>query len=172
MNAIVRIDHFFIRLTEYVLDWLLEWLSITQSVIEKVMIGGYAVAAGMVTTACARKVILIPPSVVAVAAFIVLAVMVNMHLGSGVARKALLHFSVPKIWRLYGVCVTGIDCLPPYKHVLFCDFGLPLSIFCFAFFSYVIVSNCTRERGRKRKMAWAKLKELFSWLPEPVPGGA
>ena len=40
------------------------------------------------------------------------------------------------------------------------------------FFMYVVAANSEGERGRKRKLAWSKLKELFSWFPEPVPEGA
>jgi hypothetical protein len=59
---------------------------------------------------------------------------------------------------------------PPYKGKLI-DIGFPLADIAFTLFLYVVASNCGGERGRKRKMAWAKLKELFSWLPEPQPEG-
>ena len=36
---------------------------------------------------------------------------------------------------------------------------------------YVIATSCEGKRGRKRKLAWSKLKELFTWLPDPAPQG-
>lgn len=59
--------------------------------------------------------------------------------------------------------------MPPHRHMFF-DMSFAFFDINYIFVLYLCASNHDGERGRKAKMAWSKIKELFgtSWTVEPL----
>ena len=53
------------------------------------------------------------------------------------------------------------------------DVLMPVSMNCFLAFQYAMALPNDGQRGRRRKLALAKLKEMFgtAWMPAPVGSG-
>jgi hypothetical protein len=70
---------------------------------------------------------------------------------------------------MVGFFVTLMVLAPPHRLV---DIPYAISQMAYLGFMYVtVLPDRDGERGRKAKMAFSKLKELFgtSWVPQPVP---
>jgi hypothetical protein len=66
-------------------------------------------------------------------------------------------------------CFLFIFITPPHPHLFF-DMSFAFYNVSFMAIDYLCASNHDGERGKKVKMAWSKIKELFgtSWAVEPM----
>jgi hypothetical protein len=170
MNPIERYDGWVRGKVKSCLDWLYEWLSISQKAVERSLIFIYALASAILIMSAARHEINIPIWMQSLISLLMIFFLWDWHTDPSTVRSIKHTHSYHAIFRVLWQFMALTSLFPPYKGKLI-DIGFPLADIAFTLFLYVVASNCGGERGRKRKMAWAKLKELFSWLPEPQPEG-
>jgi hypothetical protein len=160
MGIIERFDTWTIEHLESFLDWLNEWLSISQKTVERVLTLIYFIREGLFFAKHHNVTLLI------MGMFIVL-IMVGRTILMDKRTRLKLRYSEWK-WRFLILSMNLLSvAIPPYGFNLITEI-MGLS---FAVFNYVFVCSVDGEKGRRRKMALSKLKELFSWLPDPIPEG-
>lgn len=160
-------DDWVLRRTDSTLDFLLDWFSISQKFVERVLIGLFALSGIYDIAATASEGRAFPTWAIIILYFGMGLVMLSDH-NASTSERAVCR-TIRRGSRLGWLMVVILAALPPYR---LSDLGYVLSRLAVYAFLYVYVSNCNGKRGRKRKMAWSKLKELFTWLPEPQPEGA
>jgi hypothetical protein len=154
-----------------VLRWLYEWLSISQKTVELSLICVYVVSSvGMVSYAMQTDV-KVPIAVWVICQILMVRIMISYHRDSDQNRAAKHLNGFACILRFFWVVITAIVAMPPYGYGLHRLSAVSMTVgdAGFMIFLFVVATNCGGERGRKRKLALAKLKELFSWLPDPQP---
>ena len=178
MIWIIAYDGWLRGRTTALLDWLYEWLSISQKVVERTLIGVYIVGSLVLVVASAMLVhsYLIPP-ILTILELQMVAMLIRYHRQPSTVRTALHRLYGAHLVRLFWqilallALVNAVSHHPTVGNVVY-DFSVVVLNTTYMTFLYVVASNCDGERGRRRKLAWSKLKELFSWLPDPVPSGA
>jgi hypothetical protein len=171
MNIIERYDSWVRNCVKDALDWLNEWFSISQKMVERTLIGIYAIASVMMISGV--YISHLHTSYVWIWAILqlwMIFILYMYHIDSSTMRRIKHNNSISALSRMTWYFLILFAALPPYKQWLM-DIGLPISDMTFLLVLYVVSVNSDGQRGRKRKLALAKLKELFSWLPEPVPEG-
>lgn len=167
MEYLRKYDRWVITKTESVLQFLLDWLGITQKSVEISMIVFQVLGRTLFIT-CYGKGNMAPSLMEAMIAIYLIRFMTVLHKDASAVRKKLVSsidgVFIRTMWQ--ALMIMGLS-LP---RGLFIDTGAFLSSGSMVVFLYVIVCNIDGERGRKSKMAWSKIKELFgtSWIPEPV----
>ena len=164
MHWILRYDRWFESWVRAVLSWLEEWFGLAQKTVERALIVIYLVLAFYPVS---RNHI---GDVICTMTFVTL-VMVTQHRRPA-AIRGLHHFArilrvvvIVPILLLMALILT----LPMVKARNSPGMGLAQLVYL-VFFYMTDISN-HNERGRRRGLALAKLKELFgdvSWLPKPV----
>jgi hypothetical protein len=173
MNPIQRYDEWVRGRVKAVLDWLYEWLSISQKVVERSLIAAYVIGrilemAGVVLHESHEE----PLWVIVFVAVFFAGVLWRIHTEPSTVRTTILS-SLPiflplkMMWQLFAF--LAIISIAKGRGVY--DIGWMIDDVTWVLLWYVFSVNSDGEKGRKRKMAWAKLKELFAWLPEPQPEG-
>lgn len=75
-----------------------------------------------------------------------------------------------RVWTVILTVLMGVllVTVPPHR---WSDMFFPLGMSCYAAFNYAISLPEDGERGKKRKLALAKLKQMFgtSWIVAPIP---
>jgi hypothetical protein len=174
MNFIERYDEWVRARVKDALDWLFEWLSVSQKAVERILIITYVV--GRTLEAVAEFSHRAPRGLnkgVGVAdcvfSILIVLIMLGWHF-SPKTERIMAHVARPGyilriMWQPL-VIATAADLEIDSYHI-----GHFAQVTAFTLALYVFACNSDGQRGRKRKMAWAKLKELFSWLPNPQPEG-
>lgn len=165
-------DAWLIRATEAVLDWLEEWLSVSQKSIEKVLI---------LSAMCAylRSIIddlfavrAMPPFWLEVLFGVMMAIVLLVcHQASQSDRRLRVKRDLwaRMLWLWGSACFGAPACyLAPSPETIA---NLLYSSSVCAFF-YVIVANVEGERGYRRRAALRRLREMFGPLWTPQPQGA
>jgi len=155
------------------LDWLAEWFSITQKMVERLMIILYAAGGLIVICASALKMtwIPVPTWVIVLGVILVVSMMISYHREPSTLRAVKYGNSYNAALRFVWNFLVVRSFFPPYTGHFMLDASAPMLDIAFASMLYLVSVNSDGERGRRRKLAWSKLKELFTWLPDPVPEG-
>ena len=163
---IERIDEFIFKIVEACLDWLNEWLSITQKQVLSALLVGWGVA---------WVVYFAMQSEHWTAAILAICAMFDWFVGRnlGNIRKAIFRVKYRTL-RFVVLCfnigsVIGTIVRPHG----WSDAIWLVGLICISLDWYVSAAFIDSERGGKRKLALAKLKELFGaleWIPAPEMG--
>jgi hypothetical protein len=170
MNPIITYDAWLREKVADALDWIYEWLAVSQKMIERGLIGVYATASAVLVFVSVKEkqLHILPPWGWMLMQLVMIAILVSYHRDPSAVRR-VKHLSKSScMMRMYWQYIAVIVFLPPYH--LF-DIALIVLDPTWLVFLYVVAANCDGERGRRAKLAWSKLKELFTWLPDPVPEG-
>lgn len=168
MKFLRRFDDWVLDNTQIVLGWVDDWLALSQRRVERILVVLYIVTRVAFEIACFSDISHAPLWIeVSISILMVWAVLARFRLPQAV-RVAYRVTEMP--WRMVWWALIVMGCIQIFSDKLP---GVLLTVneCIFAAILYVTVSCVGGERGRKAKMAWSKLKELFSWLPEPIPEG-
>lgn len=179
-----KLDNFIIERFETTIQFLNDWLGITQSWIEKMTIAAYVLTVSVTFTVAMiapKKVIPNRPAVfdgfliaVLLMTFIwVFFLLLKQHRMPTATRRVMrteklfqrMNWLFWTVWN--GTLGTRGNTTVAMWIV---SIGVILFYGLIAAMSYEIVCNIEGDRARKAKLAWDKIKELFGtqWLPVPV----
>lgn len=177
-----KLDNFIIERFETTIQFLNDWMGITQSFLEKATIGAY-----VCTTVITFAVMAITPPakhvsktfswfVTAMVLFTFIAQffdLLKQHRSPKVMRIIRRFRERPRrigwiFWTVWN-CVLEVRGNDSYLTWIV-SIGVIVFFALIAAMSYETVCNIEGDRGRKAKLAWDKVKELFGtqWLPVPV----
>lgn len=155
-------DEFLIRKTRSVLICIEEWLSISQRTVERWLIVIFLatfIKLSMFDFMHTHSI------VIDVIMFVWCAlVLINLHNYSEDQRAAT--GKIQRIWFFYASLLATLHMFHLLNNE---NVAQAVNLYAAEAFFYVIASNVKGERGRRRRMAMAKLRELFGplWTPEP-----
>lgn len=161
---IARIDEFIFKIVEACLDWLNEWLSITQKQVLSALLVTYGtcwiIGATMEWSIFAGALISILPATD------------WFHRDRTNSQKIIIRVGLRPVRLFFLSSLVIAFIMLPYMHArgypLWCIGGLACALFNYGECAFI-----DSERGGKRKLALAKLKELFGaleWIPAPEMG--
>lgn len=165
MELLARYDKWFEDCVRAVLLWLEEWLDLSQRTVERGMIVAYLLLAFMPVHQRDLTYAVAGTAVVSI-------IMYNLH-RRPVALRGLRFKETRAVRVAFMVPIFGTTIaleLIPFAGTK-CEIGKAIAQMVYVVFFYVTDIGNHGERGRRRKLALAKLKELFgdlTWLPKPV----
>jgi hypothetical protein len=170
MNLLIAYDTWIRAKTTAILDWLYEWLFISQKVVERILIGTYVSGNLLELAGIIKHEFAMPLWLEVVVTCYLTGWLWGLHKKPCAARKALFHtdrIAVPL--RTWWTIPVLIDSVTAFSGKIF-DIGNCMEVVAFASIMYVFSVNSDGERGRKAKIAWNKVIELFGtqWMPQPV----
>lgn len=163
MRWIVVADKFLVAATEEAVKWLFEWFSLSQRNIETVCIILYMLIGGIGFSIKHDYATLLADGFLSL----------MMTLRSSFSPKILRSLFRAELASGFRITMIGyalleplVEANTPYRLIYAGGFLI------YVLFEYIYVAVGTDKKRRRRgRMALAKLKELFSWLPEPLPEG-
>jgi hypothetical protein len=156
--VIEKIDTFLLERADDYLDFCLEWLGLTkrQVVLTHFYIATIAIIVGVIIDRFFVGAIF----VVVLMSFV--GFTLHMLIPSYDRSERLLFSSMMAVLAI-------VNLMPPHKHIVSDLLGVLFNVSFIAIY-YICSSNHDGERGKKVKMAWSKIKELFGmeWQVEPL----
>lgn len=171
MSILIAYDSWALAKVKVVLDWLYEWLSISQKVVERVCIVGYATGNGLEIVGIVKHEVHLPLGFEIFMACMITAWMWHFHCIPS-SDRTFFNTSGGMVARMLWHVFVLLSCISFCESKTIFSTGHIMEDASYVSMLYLFAVNSDGERGRKRKLALSKLKELFSWLPEPVPEGA
>jgi len=175
MDSFIRYDHWCLGNTRATLLWIEEWLSLSQRRIEYMMILFYGFTAGISVVVSAIR----PygSSLVGMSIFMFALIVWSMFRMSNVPDVVRKHRSNDDISLIrlalqilmWGAVVWEVVVFHR-THAPIVDLAEPARNVDYVLFVYSISVSTKGEKGRRRKLALEKLKELFGtdWMPKPL----
>lgn len=178
LSVIYAVDIFLLKSMMLLLRWGTEWLSLKRRWMERSMIVGYGVSFS-VNIACdfhyGRHRGRFDPFLIAICVCLYLVVCATMW----TQQKRPDSYRINRLFSIEGIlnriwsvglmlAFVPLELLPPVRWF---DMLAPLGFAFYAAFQYALSLPEDGERGKKRKLTLAKLKEMFgtSWITAPVP---
>jgi len=141
--------------------WLEEWLSLSQNEVEKVMMFIYLICGIMNSVG----------SIDNISIMFMGWIMYSLHKNPDVNRAGIEHSPIAATGRplvqIWTLCMIVTYLVPPIRTK---DVIASIQVVDYLLFSYLVSVSTKGDPGRRRKLAWSKIKELFGtkWLPEPI----
>jgi hypothetical protein len=156
--VISKLDDFLLERADDYLAFCLDWFGLTKR--QVVLIHVYATTIIAMIGALTYKQMFFTALMTAISFFVVFSyhrLMPSLDMGPRMFNNMLRLFFL------------FIFVRPPHLHLFF-DMSFAFYNISFMFIDYLCASNHDGERGKKAKMAWSKIKELFgtSWTVEPM----
>jgi len=168
LKLAIAVDLRILLVLKWILDWMNDWLSLSRSKVEVGTIWIYGVT--NVYSVWPSRHLGILLALTGLMTFM----MWNWHRQPKAARS-VIHWGVGGILGriaaliLFGFSAAVVLCTPPHHWLQ--DSAGAISMISYVLFLYILaLPDDDGQRGKKRKMAITKLKELFgtSWIPQPV----
>lgn len=161
----VDYDWICVVITFRILLWLDEWLSVPQRKLEAVLISVYVLSGISVLLPYKHWFLYIIPVLYMMTGFF----LILETRASKTDRMFKLIWPHRIVGRVASQAFFGIllvaAVLPPHSII---DLHWGLQAVSYVFLAYSFCLDISGTNGRKRKAAIQKLKEAFTWLPQPV----
>lgn len=163
----LAIDNFLIRITKSVLDFLNDWLSISQKQVEKFLIGVFAVLLVPIVVTGASKIMMIFFGIML--PIILIGMFTRHSLTASLRNKWRIENYGYRVFNTLLVIVFGAD----FAVTSFHNFIWFAAFMALIIFDYTIVCVIDGERGRKRKMTLNEITKMFGteWIEKPISVG-
>ena len=167
MEIMRRYDDWCITKVKIATEFLNDWLGISQKIMERVVIVCNVIARSCLLSSSVLNRWEFPVWFEALMVFVFFNYIYRLHRTPCAARSKFLPMRTSRMW---WQSLTYLSILPSPANDWLVNVGLIGGYGAVTLIEYLVCVDIDGERGRKAKMAWNKVIELFGtrWIPQPV----